>query len=123
MAEKDREELKEMGFLGHLDELRSMLIASLAVWLGSSIILWFFSGYALDFLLAGVPVESLYFHAPVDAFMIRLKLSFMTGFLLSFPYILFRVWAFVSPGLFKSERRVILPLIVPATLLFYTEKL
>ena len=52
--------------------------------------------------------------------MIRLKLSFMTGFLLSFPYILFRVWAFVSPGLFKSERRVILPLIVPATLLFYT---
>ncbi len=65
-------------------------------------------------------MESLYFHAPVDAFMIRLKLSFMAGFLISFPYILFRVWAFVSPGLFRSERRVILPLIVPATLLFYT---
>ncbi len=119
MAEKDREELKEMGFLGHLDELRSMLIASLVAWTGSSIILWFFSGYTLDFLLAGIPVESLYFHAPVDAFMVRLKLSFMTGFLLSFPYILFRVWAFVSPGLFKSEKKVILPLIVPATLLFY----
>ena len=120
MAEKDREELKEMGFLGHLNELRSMLIASLVAWVGSSIILWFFSGYVLDFLLAGIPVESLYFHAPVDAFMVRLKLSFMTGFLLSFPYILFRVWAFISPGLFKSEKRVILPLIVPATLLFYT---
>ncbi|MBN2070354.1 MAG: twin-arginine translocase subunit TatC [Candidatus Krumholzibacteriota bacterium] len=117
---ENKEELKEMGFLGHLDELRSMLIASLAAWLGSSIILWFFSGYVLDFLLAGIPLESLYFHAPVEAFMVRMKLSFAAGFLISFPYILFRVWSFISPGLFRSERRVILPLIVPATLLFYT---
>ncbi len=120
MADKEADELKEMGFLDHLSELRSMLIASIASWMVSSIVLWFFSGYLLDFILAGIPVESLYFHAPVDAFMIRLKLSFMAGFLISFPYILFRVWAFVSPGLFRSERRVILPLIVPATLLFYT---
>ncbi len=109
-----------MGFLGHLDELRSMLIQVLAAWLGISIVLWFFSGYVLDFLLAGIPVESLYFHAPVEAFMVRLKLSFISGFLVSFPFILFRIWAFISPGLYKSERKVVVPLVLPATLLFYT---
>jgi sec-independent protein translocase protein TatC len=112
--------LKEMGFLDHLEELRSALIAILAAWLGSSIVIWFLSGHLLDFLLASIPVEKLYFQAPVEAFMVRLKLSFIAGFLLSFPFILFRVWAFIAPGLFEHERRVIIPLILPATLLFYT---
>ncbi|HSG29151.1 MAG TPA: twin-arginine translocase subunit TatC [Candidatus Krumholzibacterium sp.] len=108
-----------MGFLDHLDDLRSMLIAIIAAWLGTSIVLWFFSRYVLDFLLSGIPVESLYFQAPIEAFMVRLKLSFITGFLISFPFILFRIWAFVSPGLFSNERRVIIPLILPASVLFY----
>jgi sec-independent protein translocase protein TatC len=116
----EEEPLKEMGFLDHLDDLRSMLISVLVAWLGTSIVLWFFSGYVLDFLLAGIPVESLYFHAPVEAFMVRLKLSFISGFLISFPYVLFRVWSFISPGLFKSEKKVIVPLILPASVLFYT---
>lgn len=108
-----------MGILDHLEELRSTLISVIASWLLTSIVLWFFSGYILDFLLATIPVESLYFHAPAEAFMVRMKLSFIAGFLLSFPFILFKVWSFISPGLFSSEKRVILPLIFPSTVLFY----
>lgn len=108
-----------MGFLDHLEELRSALIWSIVAWLATSIIIWFFSRHVLDFLLKSIPVESLYFHAPTEAFMIRLKLSFILGFLVSFPYILFRIWAFVAPGLFSREKRVVIPLVFPSTILFY----
>ena len=104
VPEEREEELKTMGFLDHLEELRSALIWSIVVWLAASIIIWFFSRNVLDFLLKTIPVESLYFHAPTEAFMIRLKISFILGFLVSFPHILFRVWAFVAPGLYRHER-------------------
>lgn len=119
MPEEREEELKTMGFLDHLEELRSALIWSIVAWLATSIIIWFFSRHVLDFLLKSIPVESLYFHAPTEAFMIRLKLSFILGFLVSFPYILFRIWAFVAPGLFSREKRVVIPLVFPSTILFY----
>lgn len=119
MPEQYKEELEEMGFLDHLEELRSTLISCIVAWIGLSIVLWFFSGRTLDFLLDGLPVESVYFNAPTEAFMIRLKLSFILGFLVAFPYILFKVWSFVSPGLFSREKRVVFPLIFSATALFY----
>ncbi|HER44384.1 MAG TPA: twin-arginine translocase subunit TatC [Candidatus Eisenbacteria bacterium] len=119
MPEQHKEELEEMGFLDHLEELRSTLISCIIAWVGVSIVLWFFSGRALDFLLDGLPVESVYFNAPTEAFMIRLKLSFILGFLAAFPYILFKVWSFVSPGLFSREKHVVFPLVFSATALFY----
>jgi len=119
LPEQNNEELNEMGFLDHLEELRSTLIFSIVAWLGVSIILWFISGRTLDFLLTTIPVEHLYFNAPTEAFMIRLKLSFILGFLVAFPYILFKVWSFVSPGLFSRERRVVFPLVFSSTALFY----
>ena len=114
------ENLREMGFLDHLLELRSTIIWILAVWLGTSIILWFFSGYLFDFLLSTVPVESLYFNAPIEAFMVRLKLSFITAALIAFPFALFKTWAFISPGLFSREKRIIIPMIAPSAILFYS---
>ncbi len=117
--EEQEQQLKRMSFLDHLEELRSTLIASIAAFLGAGIVIWFFSGRVLDFLLAGIPVETLYFTAPVEAFMTRLKLSFALGFLVAFPYILFRIWSFVSPALFQRERKLVVPLIVSSTVLFY----
>lgn len=114
------ENLREMGFLDHLLELRTTIIWILSVWLGTSIVLWFFSGHLLDFLLSTIPVESLYFNAPVEAFMVRLKLSFITGALIAFPFALFKTWAFISPGLFYREKRIIIPMIAPSAILFYT---
>lgn len=120
MPEEREEELQTMGFLDHLEELRSALIWSLVTCVATSIVIWFFSRHVLDFLLETIPVESLYFHAPTEAFMTRLKLSFILGFFVSFPYILFRVWVFVAPGLFEREKRAVVPLIFSSTVLFYT---
>ena len=119
MPEESSEELNEMGFLDHLEELRSTLIYSIASWVVLSILIWFFSGRILDFLLAGIPVDNLYFNAPTEAFVTRIKLSFILGFLIAFPYVLFRFWSFIAPGLFSSERRAVFPLVFFSTILFY----
>jgi sec-independent protein translocase protein TatC len=116
---KRAEPLREMRFLDHLEELRSTLFASALAWVGASVVFWFFSKRVLDFLIQTVPVENLYFMSPVEAFMIRMKLSFILGFLASFPYIFLRVWRFVSPGLFSGERRVVLPVVVSSVSLFF----
>jgi len=113
------DELAEMNLFDHLGELRSMLISLIAALFASSLILWFFSGSLMDFLLSGIPVDGIYFHAPAEAFMTRLKLSFIAGFLACYPFILFRIWSFISPGLFSREKKVILPMIVFSTALFY----
>jgi sec-independent protein translocase protein TatC len=119
VAEKRKENLKEMGLLDHLEELRSALIFSLLAWVGASAVLWFFSARILEFLILHLPVKDLYFFAPGEAFMVRMKLSFILGILVSSPYILFRVWRFVSPGLFRKEKGLVFPVIILSVALFY----
>jgi sec-independent protein translocase protein TatC len=109
-----------MSFLDHLEELRSTLIQSFLVFLLLSMVCWFFSGWILDLVIGDLPVESLYFHSPIEAFMIRVKLSFIMGFMLAFPFILYKVWAFVSPGLFETEKRRVFPFLISSSILFYS---
>ena len=52
-------------------------------------------------------------------FFTPIKLTFMVSVILSVPIILYRVWAFVAPALYKHERRLVVPLLVSSTLLFY----
>ncbi len=113
------EPLREMRFLDHLEDLRSMLFASALAWLAASVAFWFVSGRVLDFLIRDVPVENFYFMSPAEAFMIRMKLSFILGFLASFPYIFLRVWGFVSPALFSREKRMAFPVVFSSVSLFY----
>ncbi|HEU4929418.1 MAG TPA: hypothetical protein VFU38_06275, partial [Candidatus Krumholzibacteria bacterium] len=62
------ERLREMTFLEHLGDLRSVLVASVAAFLLPSIVYWFFSGAILEWLVARVPVDHLVFYAPSEAF-------------------------------------------------------
>lgn len=119
MAKGRRENLKEMGFLEHLEELRSTLIAALIAWIGVSAVIWFFSKQVLDFLIDHLPVKDLYFFAPGEAFMVRMKLTFILGALVAFPYILYRVWRFVAPALFRNERSLVVPVVASSIALFY----
>lgn len=112
--------LREMSFWDHLGELRSVLFSSVLILLGLSIVAWFFSGPIIEWLVADVPVEHLNFLAPSEAFMTRMKLSFILGGLAAFPYVGYRVWRFVSPGLFRRERKRILPVAAASAALFYT---
>jgi len=114
------EKLKEMSFLDHLEELRRGIIQSTIVLAVLTVACWFFSKWLLNFLITDLPVESLYFSSPIEAFMARMKMSLVVGAMIAFPFILFKVWGFVAPGLFAKERRRIYPLVVSSSVLFYT---
>jgi sec-independent protein translocase protein TatC len=109
-----------MSFLDHLDDLRKVLVHSAAAFLLAMIVCWFFSARLLEFVIRPLPVESLVFTDPIEAFMVRVRLSVAVGLMVSFPFILFRVWAFVAPGLFTNERKKTLPFVVGSSALFYT---
>jgi len=111
--------LREMSFLEHLGDLRSLLVTCVSVFLGCSIVYWFFSGQILEWIVAGVPVDHLVFYAPSEAFMVRTKLSFVCGGITAFPYVAYRVWKFITPGLFKREKGKVGPVVFASGVLFY----
>ena len=111
-------------FISHLIELRNRLlkvvVSVLVVFLG-------LAAYANQIysLLAGPLMK----HMPKNSTMIAIdvaspfftpfKLALVAAVFISIPVILYQFWAFVAPGLYKRERRMILPLLIASTLLFY----
>ncbi len=100
-----------MSFLTHLEELRKRLIRIfIAVGLGFAAC-WHWGGKLQDFLtrplLAVLPDGQRHLMAlkVTDPFVIQLKLGFYAGLLLTAPYIIYQIWAFVRPGLYARERR------------------
>ena len=116
---QEADNLREMSFLDHLGELRKVLVQSCVVFAVLMVVCWFFSARILDVLIQPLPVKSLYFNSPMEAFMVRVNISLAAGFMLAFPFILFRVWAFISPALFAYERKKIFPFVVASSALFY----
>lgn len=116
------ESSKNMSVLDHIAELRRTLIWAFVMALAAAVAAWFVSDTIVDTLLRPAKMagqQSLYFHAPMEAFLLKLKASAVVGFLLVFPLILYKIYAFVLPGLLPRERRVVTPMLVAATALFY----
>ena len=114
----------EMPFLDHLEELRWRIIYSLGA-LVIGIAIGFLVTFKLD--LIGVlqrPVipylrgQTLVFTHPGDTFSAILQMSFVVGIVIALPVIGYNVWAFLSPALYRHERRVVIPVLLSATLLF-----
>ena len=129
MADQPRpDELEgtEQPFVSHLIELRDRMVRALiavgicfgvlAVWPGPA---------GLYDLLA----QPLVAHLPegtkliatnvISPFMVPLKITLMAAFLLALPVVLYQAWAFVAPGLYSHEKKLVLPLVVSSTLLFF----
>lgn len=109
-----------MGFLDHLEELRRRVFRSaLAVALGFGVSL-FFADQILHWLLDPVQkaVGTLAVMRPSEGFMNKMKAALVGGIVVGVPVILYQLWSFVSPGLYRRERRWILPVIASGTVLF-----
>ena len=110
-------------FLSHLIELRERLVRSIFAFAIASIPALYFSAELYDILAAPL-IESLPKGSQMIAtgvitpFLIPMKIAFMSGFLLALPVILYQGWAFVAPGLYSHEKKLVLPLVVSSTLLF-----
>lgn len=109
-----------MGLLDHLGELRGVLIHSSIAALVATILCWFWSADLLDILIRPIRDQGIYFTAPNEAFLTRLKLSAVVGLFVVAPFIFFKIYGFILPGLYKRERRVVTPLLLATTVLFYT---
>lgn len=115
-----KERLREMSFFEHLDELRGVITASVFVFLAFAAAYFCFSGTILEWMVRDVPVDHFVFHSPAEAFMVRTKLSLILGVMTAFPYIAYRIWRFVTPGLFRTESKRIMPIVGWSVVLFYT---
>jgi sec-independent protein translocase protein TatC len=112
-------------FMSHLVELRQRLVRAVGVVLVLfvALFLWPGSGYIYD-LLAAPLMSALPQGAKMIAtgvitpFMVPVKVTALAAFLVALPYVLYQAWAFVAPGLYDSEKKLALPLVVSSTLLF-----
>src|SRR5512135_954995 len=111
-------------FIAHLIELRKRLLNSVLALLLAFICLFPFAGklYALlaHPLLAKLPQGGQMIATDVTTpFFVPLKVAMMAAFMIALPYILYQIWRFVAPGLYAHEKRLVVPLIVASTLLFF----
>lgn len=111
-------------FIAHLVELRTRLLNSVVAVLLVFICLfpWASDLYTLlaHPLLARLPKGGQMIATDVTTpFFVPLKVALMAAFLIALPYILYQIWRFVAPGLYAHEKRLVWPLIVASTILFF----
>ncbi len=121
-ADAAKGESGRASFISHLEELRSRLVkASLAALVGFGVCYWQIQPifhWIVKPLRGVVPESPLVMLKLTEAFMTYLKLALWAGLLLASPVVLYQIWAFVAPGLYRNEKRLIGPLVVASTLLF-----
>jgi sec-independent protein translocase protein TatC len=114
----------EMPFLDHLEELRWRLVwslAAVAVGIGVGVFVVFRVSVIELLSRPIVPLlggHKLVFTHPADAFSIVMKCAFAIGLLVALPVILYQLWAFLSPALYQHEKRLAIPVLAGAVLLF-----
>lgn len=106
----------------HLHELRYRLIRSLWGILLATVVCYNYLEPILEVIRKPIqpylPTGGLVFTAPIDKFMMGLKISFFSGILLACPWWLYHVWKFVAPGLYSNEKKYGISFIFFGTLLF-----
>jgi sec-independent protein translocase protein TatC len=117
---------KQMSFLEHLEELRQRLLRSVvALLVGFGI--GFYFAKDIYAILARPLTETLHqlgasdklvYTNPVDPFNLYIKLALLAGLFIASPYILWQVWLFISPGLYRHEKRYVWPFVLLTTALF-----
>ena len=115
---------KEQPLVSHLLELRDRLLRAILAVLAVFLLLFPFANDL--YVLVSEPLRqtlpagsSMISTKPIDPFLIPFKLSLQLAIFIAVPFILYQFWAFVAPGLYKHEKRLVMPLLVSSTLLFY----
>lgn len=113
-----------MPFLDHLEELRWRLLKILVAVLLGTVVGWVVVervnviGLLMQPIAPHLPGGRLNYTSPVDPFFITLKLAFIVGLVVTSPYIIYQIWAFLAPALYEREKRVVIPALLAGMVLF-----
>jgi sec-independent protein translocase protein TatC len=115
----------EQPFVQHLIELRDRLVKATIAVLVAGAALAVYPGPAELYDLLAAPLVAqlpegahLIATSVISPFLVPLKILLMTAFLMALPVVLYQAWAFVAPGLYSHEKKLVLPLVVSSTVLF-----
>jgi sec-independent protein translocase protein TatC len=119
----DESEEDKMPFTSHLEELKSRLMRILVVVGIGFGVCYLFKDWSFKVitkpLVDAMPAQSsLIFTGLPEAFFIHMKIAFFVSLFLTAPFTLFQLWRFISPGLYKNERRMVVPFVFFSTVLF-----
>lgn len=125
-GEEEKESMPTMGFLDHLEELRKRIIYSIiSVAVGFFVCWWkvekiydVMQRPIMDALKANGMSEKLVYLNPTEPFNLYLKIAALAGLFLTLPFVLYQVWMFISPGLYRKEKRYVVPFMVSTITLF-----
>ncbi len=125
-AKEDELAGTEQPFVQHLMELRDRLVRALLAIGLVALVLALYPGPAALYDLLAAPLVA---HLPkgatliatsvISPFMVPLKILLLAAFLIALPVVLYQLWAFIAPGLYSHEKKLVLPLVVSSTVLFF----
>jgi sec-independent protein translocase protein TatC len=119
-------ELPKMSLLQHLEELRKRIIISAIAITGCFLACWWKADYIFGYMQRPI-VKALTAHhmdtqlvytAPTEPFNIYMKVGMVAGIFVASPIVLYQVWLFIAPGLFRNEKRYVLPFMFSTVALF-----
>jgi len=117
----------EQPFVQHLMELRDRLLYCVYGIGAVFAVLVFYPGPSALYDLLALPLvktlpvgSHMIAVGVVSPFLVPIKVTVLAAFGMALPWVLYQVWAFVAPGLYKHEKRLVMPLVIASTLLFYT---
>ena len=123
MSEKSVK-IKKMPIVQHLVELRSALLRSVIAIVIFFLMLFPFANEIYTFIAApivqAIPGSNLIAIGVISPFLTPLKMSLILAVYIAMPYLLYQIWIFAAPALYRHEKKLILPLVVSSALLFYT---
>ncbi len=116
----------EQPFVAHLIELRDRLIRAMIAVLVVGAVLFLYPGPARLYDMLAAPLVAslpegahLIATSVISPFLVPLKILLMASFLVALPYVLYQAWAFVAPGLYSHEKKMVMPLVISSTILFF----
>ena len=122
MAEKSQQ-LEKMPIVEHLVELRSALLRSVIAIVVFFLVLFPFADDIYTFIAApivqAIPGSNLIAIGVISPFLTPLKMSLFLAIYLAMPYLLYQLWSFTAPALYRHEKKLIMPLVISSTILFY----